>query len=36
MGAKLSAARIAAGSGVATVIADGRDPSALLAAAGKR
>jgi len=30
MGAKLSAARIAAGSGVATVIADGRDPSALL------
>lgn len=31
MGAKLSAAGIAAGSGVATVIADGRDPSALLA-----
>jgi len=30
MGAKLSAARIAAGSGVATVIADGRDPTALL------
>ncbi|HKK93061.1 MAG TPA: glutamate 5-kinase [Longimicrobiales bacterium] len=30
MAAKLSAARIAAGSGVATVIADGRDPTALL------
>jgi len=30
MGAKLSAARLAAGSGVPTVIADGRDPSALL------
>lgn len=30
MSAKLSAAGIAAGSGVATVIADGRDPSALL------
>jgi len=30
MGAKLSAARLAAGSGVATVIADGRDPFALL------
>ena len=30
MGAKLSAARIAAGSGVATVIADGRDPAVLL------